>query len=107
MNTSTKLPFDLVPLDQTTCQQVFFDGFSGVLLSKAISKITFHHVVGVTTEGREQRKPMLTMAIPTSVLIELCEKFLSDAKEYDLVADAERQPKKKGAGLRATKRQLV
>lgn len=61
------------PLDVP--QQVI-DGFSGLLLGASFTKVHFHQVLGLS-EGKEQRKLVMTMVVPTPVLAEFCFKTLA------------------------------
>lgn len=51
-----------------------------------MSKVGFHQVINVNTQtGREQRKVVLTLAMPTLSLIEFCQRFLSNVQQNEAV----------------------
>lgn len=72
--------FDLVITDNTP--ELFTDGISQLLMGFPISKLTFHSVVtpSESPEQIEQRKAVLSLAISTPVLLELCRNILFAAQ---------------------------
>jgi hypothetical protein len=64
-------------------EEMYCDGSSLVSLGWPISKLLFHTVVELDEENVsiEQRKANLRLAIPTHVLIALCEKVLEIAQK--------------------------
>lgn len=72
--------FDLVISDNMP--EIFTDGISQLLMGFPISKVTFHSVVTApdSAEQVEQRKAVLSLAMSTPVLLELCRNVLFAAQ---------------------------
>lgn len=71
-------PFVYVGSETPSCQQMFFDGYSTVLMSPTTSKVTFYQTIGFDPDGREKRKEMLTLVLPTIAMADYCQKFLQN-----------------------------
>ena len=87
MENNSPAAFDLLPINEVTCPQVFYDGFSRILVSDANAKITLDQVVSVN-DGRAQQKPMVTLVIPTATMIQLCKNFLENAEQRELTKNS-------------------
>lgn len=72
--------FDLVISENMP--EIFTDGLSQLLMGFPISKLTFHSVVTApdSTDQIEQRKAVLSLAMSTPVLLELCRNVLIAAQ---------------------------
>lgn len=73
----------VVPASQATETQLFFDGFSNILLGPALSKVTFYQTVGVTPEGNEMRKMSHVVVLPTAALVDFCGKVLKQVATHE------------------------
>lgn len=89
-------PAEILPPNQPITPQMFFDGYSHLLVSAANTKITFHQLVSITDKGAEQRKMALTAVLPTAALVEMCQAILENIKlnESGLLTAMEDQNKK-------------
>ncbi len=72
--------FDLIISESVP--EIFTDGLSQLLMGFPISKLTFHSVVTSpdSTDQIEQRKAVLSLAMSTPVLLELCRNILIAAQ---------------------------
>lgn len=62
--------------------ELYSDGISNLIMGSSVSKVTFHSVKawGPVLDGIEQRKGVLQLTMPTSVLLEMCRNILLSAQ---------------------------
>ena len=57
--------------------EYYVDGVSDAFIGIPVSKITFHTVRGVSSTGMEDRASVITLAISTAALFEMCRNMLA------------------------------
>ncbi len=83
-NSPSEKTYDVIPPDGKIPGQLFVDGFEGILLGPALSKVGFHQVINVDSDsGKKQRRVVLTLAMPTHTLIEFCQRFLKHVQQNE------------------------
>lgn len=58
-------------------REFYVDGISSSFLGAPVSKITFHSVNEIDSEGKERRQPIVRLVIQTGALLEFCRNTLA------------------------------